>query len=160
MWARGDLPYVHPYRLIRREVVEVAYRHLGGRVGKVVASDVSMCSNFVKGCGVARSPLGFKEVYDAREESLVVMVIPRATGASVRVVLSDRLEAGEGVGEYTDPIVVLECSETVCMATSSALMMVRLSSVPAASMNMVVVVGICTTAAPSLGKPLMSEPSV
>ena len=39
----------------------------------------------------------------------------------------------------------------VCMATNPALMMVRVSSVPAASMNMVVEVGICTTAAPSLG---------
>ena len=82
-WAGGDLPNVYPYRLIRREVVEVAYRHLGGRVGEVVASDVSVCSNFVKGCGVARPPPGFKEVYNAREESPVVMVIPRATGAGV-----------------------------------------------------------------------------
>ena len=48
----------------------------------------------------------------------------------------------------------------VCMATSSALMMVRVSSVPAASIYMVVAVGTWTTAAPSLGCPSMSEPSV
>ncbi len=56
------------------------------------------------------------------------------------------------------------CSEkaerAVCMATSSALMMVRVSSVPAASIYIVVEVGMCTTAAPSLGWPSMSEPSV
>ena len=46
------------------------------------------------------------------------------------------------------------------MATSSALMMVRVSSVPAASIYMVVAVGTWTTAAPSLGYPFMSEPSV
>ena len=48
----------------------------------------------------------------------------------------------------------------VCMATSSALMMVRVSSVPAASIYIVVAVGTWTTAAPSLGCPSMSEPSV
>ena len=36
------------------------------------------------------------------------------------------------------------------MATSSTRMLVRVSSVPDASVNMVVEVGICTTAAPSL----------
>ena len=48
----------------------------------------------------------------------------------------------------------------VCMATSSARMIVRVSSVPAASMYMVVAVGMWTTAAPSRGCPSMSEPSV
>ncbi len=46
------------------------------------------------------------------------------------------------------------------MATSSARMMVRVSSHPAASINIVVFVGMCTTALPSHGCPLMSEPSV
>ncbi len=48
----------------------------------------------------------------------------------------------------------------VCMATSSALVMVRVFSVPAASIYMVVAVGTWTTAALSLGCPSMSEPSV
>ena len=48
----------------------------------------------------------------------------------------------------------------VCMATSSARIIVRVSSVPAASIYMVVAVGTWTTAAPSLGWPFMSEPSV
>ncbi len=39
-------------------------------------------------------------------------------------------------------------------------MTVRVSSVPAASIYMVVAVGTWTTAAPSLGCPSMSEPSV
>ena len=46
------------------------------------------------------------------------------------------------------------------MATSSARMMVRVSFVPTASIYMVVAVGTWTTAAPSLGCPSMSEPSV
>jgi len=46
------------------------------------------------------------------------------------------------------------------MATSSARMMVLVSSHLVASMKIVVLVGICTTAAPNLGWPLMSEPSV
>ena len=48
----------------------------------------------------------------------------------------------------------------VCMATNSALMMVRVSSVPAASTYIVVLVGMCTTAAPRRGWPVMFEPSV
>ncbi len=48
----------------------------------------------------------------------------------------------------------------VCMATSSARMMERVSSVPAASMYMVVTMGILTTEAPIRGWPAMSEPSV
>ncbi len=48
----------------------------------------------------------------------------------------------------------------VCMATNSARMMVRVPSVPAASIYMVVAVGTWTMAAPSLGCPSMSEPSV
>ncbi len=46
------------------------------------------------------------------------------------------------------------------MTTSPARVMVRVSSHPAASIDIVVFVGMCTTAAPSLGCPLMSEPSV
>ncbi len=46
------------------------------------------------------------------------------------------------------------------MATSSARMMVRVSSHPAASINIVVFVGMCTSATPSRGCPLMSKPSV
>ena len=57
-----------------------------------------------------------------------------------------------------------ECSSNVaravCIATSSARMMVLVSSHPVASMKIVVLVGICTTAAPSLGCPLMSDPCV
>ncbi len=45
------------------------------------------------------------------------------------------------------------------MATSSARMMVRVSSQPAASINIVVFVRMCTIAALSRGCPLMSEPS-
>ncbi len=48
----------------------------------------------------------------------------------------------------------------VYIVTSSARMMVRVSSHPVASMWMVVRVGVCTTAAPNLGCPLMSEPLV
>ena len=48
----------------------------------------------------------------------------------------------------------------VCMAISSARMMVRVSSVPAASIYMVLEVEMWTTEAPSLGFPSMSEPSV
>jgi hypothetical protein len=46
------------------------------------------------------------------------------------------------------------------MATSSARMMVRVSSHPAASIYIVLFVGMCITAAPSMGCPLMSEPLV
>ena len=46
------------------------------------------------------------------------------------------------------------------MATSSARMMVRVSSVPPASINILVEVGMCTIAAPNLGYPSMSELSV
>ena len=46
------------------------------------------------------------------------------------------------------------------MAISFARMVVLVSSEPAASMYIVVFDGICTTAAPSLAWPLMSEPSV
>ncbi len=48
----------------------------------------------------------------------------------------------------------------VGIATNSARMMVRVSSLPAAFMYMVVHVGVCTKAAPSRGWPLISEPSV
>ena len=48
----------------------------------------------------------------------------------------------------------------VCMATSSARMIVRVSSVAAASMYIVVAVGTWTTAAPRRGSPSMSGPSV
>ncbi len=48
----------------------------------------------------------------------------------------------------------------VCMATSSARMMVLVSSHPAESINIVVFVGMCTTATPGRGCPLMSEPYV
>ncbi len=51
-------------------------------------------------------------------------------------------------------------ARAVCIATSSARMMVLVSSNPVASMKIVLLVGMCTTAAPSLGWPLMSEPSV
>ncbi len=57
-----------------------------------------------------------------------------------------------------------ECPSNVAragsIATSSARMMVLVSSHPVASMYIVVLVGMCTTAAPSLGCPLMSDPSV
>ena len=57
-----------------------------------------------------------------------------------------------------------ECSSNVAravwIATSSARMMVSVSSHHVASMKIVVHVGMCTTAAPSLGCPLMSDPSV
>ncbi len=46
------------------------------------------------------------------------------------------------------------------MATISARMIVRVSSHPATSINIVVFVGIYITATPCLGSPLMSEPSV
>jgi hypothetical protein len=48
---------------------------------------------------------------------------------------------------------------TVCMATSSAHMMVRVSCDPAASIYMVMEVGMWTTEAPSLWCPSMSDPS-
>ncbi len=103
---------VHPQRLIRRESVEVAYRQLGGRVSKIVASDASMCSYFVERCGASCPPPVLKEVYDALEESHVVVVVSRALGAKVRVLLPDRLKAREGIGGYADPFLVLECGES------------------------------------------------
>ena len=48
----------------------------------------------------------------------------------------------------------------VWMATSSARMMVRHSSHLAASIKIIVNVGMCTTAAPRPGWPLMSDPYV
>ena len=48
----------------------------------------------------------------------------------------------------------------VCMVTSSARIIVRVSSVPATSIYIVVAVGTWTTAAPSLGWPFMSGSSV
>ena len=57
-----------------------------------------------------------------------------------------------------------ECSSNVaravCIATSSARMTVLVASHHVASMKIVVLVCICTTAAPSLGCPSMSDPSV
>ena len=81
----------------------------------------------------------------------MVVVISCAPGAKVRVVVPDGLKAGEGIGEYADPFMFSNVVRAVCMATSSARMMVRVSSVHVASMNMVVEVGISTNAAPSLG---------
>jgi hypothetical protein len=51
-------------------------------------------------------------------------------------------------------------ARAVCIATSSARMMVLVSSHLVASMKIVMHGGMCTTAAPSLGCHLMSEPSV
>jgi hypothetical protein len=65
----------------------------------------------------------------------------------------------ESVNMPTHPCVE-NVVRAVWMATISARMMVRDSSVPAASMYIVVLVGMCTTAAPRRGCPLMSEPSV
>ena len=42
----------------------------------------------------------------------MVVVISRAPGTKARVVVPDGLEAGEGIGEYADPFMVLECSES------------------------------------------------
>jgi 2-keto-3-deoxy-L-rhamnonate aldolase RhmA len=42
-------------------------------------------------------------------------------------------------------------ARAVCMATSSARMIVRVSSVPTASIQRVVEVGMCTIVAPNLG---------
>ncbi len=42
----------------------------------------------------------------------MVVVVPRIPDAWVGMLVSDVLEAGEGVGEYTDPVVVLECGES------------------------------------------------
>ncbi len=55
---------------------------------------------------------------------------------------------------------VANLSSAIWMAISSALMIVRVSSVLLASMDMVVQVERCANAAPSRGWPLMSEPSV
>ncbi len=82
--------------MIRRESVEVAYRQLGGRVCEVVTSDVCMCPDFMEGCVASRPPPVFKEVYNALDWSHVVVVISRAPGVKVRVVVPDGLEAGEG----------------------------------------------------------------
>ena len=57
-------------------------------------------------------------------------------------------------------VLVENAERAVGMATSSALMMVRVSSVLATSMYIVVLVGMCTTAAPKRGWPVMLEPSV
>ncbi len=62
-------------------------------------------------CGASRPPPVLKEDYDALEESCVVVVVSHALGSKVRVFLPDRLEAGEGIGEYADPFMVLECGE-------------------------------------------------
>ena len=51
-------------------------------------------------------------------------------------------------------------ARVVCIATSSARIMVLVSSNHVASMKIVVLVGMCTTVAPSLRWPLMPEPSV
>ena len=51
-------------------------------------------------------------------------------------------------------------SRAAYIATSSARMVVRVSSVPPTSIYMDVLVGTCTTAAPSRECPLMSEPSL
>jgi len=48
----------------------------------------------------------------------------------------------------------------VCMATNSARMMVQISSVPAASIYMVMAVGMSTAEAPSLVCPSILEPFV
>ena len=71
-----------------------------------------MCSYFVERCGASRPPPVLKEVYDALEESHVVVVVSRALGAKVRVLLPDRLKAREGIGGYADPFLVLECGES------------------------------------------------
>ncbi len=81
----------------------------------------------------------------------MVVVSSRIPDARVGMLVSDGLEAGEGIGEYTDPFMVLECCESCMYGMSSARMMVRVSSVLAASIYMVVEVGMCTTAARNLG---------
>jgi hypothetical protein len=48
----------------------------------------------------------------------------------------------------------------LCMATSSARMMVRVSFVPVTDMYTGVLVGMWTTAAPNRGWPVMSDPLV
>ena len=48
-------------------------------------------------------------------------------------------------------------ARAVCIATSSARIMVLVSSQPVASMKIVVHVGMCTTAAPSLGWPYLLD---
>ena len=40
------------------------------------------------------------------------MVVLRAANARVGMVVLYGLEAGEGFGEYTDPVMVLECGES------------------------------------------------
>ena len=63
----------------------------------------------------------------------------------------DGLEASEGIGEYTYPFVVLECGESRMYGDEFRPHDGAVSSVPAASINMVVGDGMCTTAAPNLG---------
>ncbi len=41
----------------------------------------------------------------------MVVVVSRTPDASVSMPVPDGLEAGEGIGKYTDPVMVLECGE-------------------------------------------------
>ena len=61
---------------------------------------------------MARQLPCFKEAHYALKESPVVVVVPRIPGAWVGMLVSDGLEAGEGIGEYTDPVMVLKYGES------------------------------------------------
>ncbi len=71
-----------------------------------------MCPNFVYGCAVACPLPCFKEAHYALKQSPMVVVVPRMPGAWLGMLVSDGLEAGEGIGEYTDPVMVHECDES------------------------------------------------
>ncbi len=62
LWAGGHFTNVHAYCGMCGESVEAAYRHLGGRVRKIVTPDVGVGPDFMQGCAVARNPPSFKNV--------------------------------------------------------------------------------------------------
>jgi hypothetical protein len=63
----------------------------------------------------------------------------------------DGLEAGEGIGEYTDPFMVFECGESRVHGDEFRPRDGAGLFRPRCVINMVVEVGMCTTAAPNLG---------
>ena len=81
----------------------------------------------------------------------MVVVISRIPDAKVSMLVPDGLEAGERISEYTEPFMVLECSESRMYGNEFRPHDGAGLFCPAASMNMVVEDGMCTTAAPSLG---------
>ena len=70
-------------------------RKFGGRVRKIISSDVGVCPNFMKGGFEARPLSCVQKVGNAlQHESVVVVVVLCTRGIGVGMVMPNGLEAG------------------------------------------------------------------